>query len=104
MSSPEEKKRALAERYRYKPMGVAYQGALESVFAIAIATTAGYFADDYFGTSPWLLIAGATIGFAAFVLRLTRLGSALNRAASAQEPPADDPDASGEKKPDAPRD
>lgn len=59
-------------------MGAAYQGAMEAVFAIVVATAAGYWADGYFGTSPWCVLLGATIGFAAFVLRLYRLGTALN--------------------------
>lgn len=77
----------LPDRFRYKQMGVAYQGAMESVFAIVIGVGAGYWADGYFATSPWLLAAGATIGFAAFVMRLTRLGASLNRAASSDARP-----------------
>ena len=59
-------------------MGPAYQGAMEAVFSIVVAMAAGYWADGYFGTSPWCVLLGATIGFAAFVLRLYRLGMALN--------------------------
>ena len=72
----------LPERLRYKPMGVAYQGALESVFAIVIGVVAGWWADRYFGTEPWCLLVGATIGFAAFVLRLSRLRGDLDQASS----------------------
>ena len=68
-----------SSRYRYRPMGLAYQGALEAVFSIVVATGAGYWADEAFGSSPWGVLAGATIGFAAFVLRLYRLGTALNQ-------------------------
>ena len=103
-SEPPPEKRGVADRYRYKPMGAAYQGAMESVFAIVVGTAAGYWADGYFDTSPWLLVAGATIGFSAFVLRLTRLGAALNQADSAQEPLEDDRGASDATKPGAPRD
>jgi len=70
---------ARSGRYRYKPMGLAYQGALEAVFAIVVGTGAGYWADSALGSSPWGLLVGATIGFAAFVLRLYRLGASLNR-------------------------
>jgi len=63
-------------------MGAAYQGALESVFSIAIATAAGWWADRHFGTSPLWLLVGATIGFGAFVLRLYRLGATLNESAA----------------------
>ncbi len=70
----------IASRYRIRPMGAAYQGATEAVLAIVLATAAGYWADSSFGTSPLWLLVGATIGFAAFVLRLYRLGSLLNQA------------------------
>jgi F0F1-type ATP synthase assembly protein I len=55
----------------------AYQGAVEAVFAILIAGGLGYLADRHFGTSPLLLLIGFGIGFAAFVLRLVRLGRAM---------------------------
>ena len=70
----------IASRYRIRPMGAAYQGATEAVLAIVLATAGGYWADSSFGTSPLWLLVGATIGFAAFVLRLYRLGSLLNQA------------------------
>ncbi len=67
-------------RYGYRAMGQAYQGALEAVFAIVLATGAGYWVDSAFGSTPWALLVGATIGFAAFVIRLYRLGTSLNPA------------------------
>lgn len=57
--------------------GLAYQGAIEAVFAILIAAGLGYWADTSFGTSPWLLVTGLVLGFTAFVLRLLRLGRQL---------------------------
>jgi F0F1-type ATP synthase assembly protein I len=63
--------------------GVAYQGALEAVFAILIAVGIGYWADGRFGTAPWLLLLGFVIGFASFVLRLVRLGRQLQAFPSA---------------------
>jgi len=57
--------------------GAAYQGAFEAVFAILIGTGLGYWADESFGTGPRYLIIGAIVGFAAFVLRLLRLGKQL---------------------------
>jgi F0F1-type ATP synthase assembly protein I len=71
-------------------MGVAYQGAMESVFAIALGTGAGWWADRHFDTSPLWLITGATIGFAAFALRLYRLGSTLNASAGEETSPDGD--------------
>jgi F0F1-type ATP synthase assembly protein I len=69
---------ALKDRYSAKPMGAAYQGAMEAVLSIVIAVLLGWWADRSFETSPWGVLAGATIGFAAFVLRLSRLGAAMN--------------------------
>ena len=51
----------------------AYQGALEAVFAIPIAGGLGYWADSRFGTEPVLLIVGLALGFATFVVRLSRM-------------------------------
>jgi F0F1-type ATP synthase assembly protein I len=59
--------------------GAAYQGALEAVFAILIASGLGYWADGRLGTSPWLLLLGVVIGFGSFVLRLFRLGRQLQK-------------------------
>jgi F0F1-type ATP synthase assembly protein I len=57
--------------------GLAYQASFEAVVAILIAAGAGYWADDYFETSPVFLILGTVLGFASFVLRLLRLGRQL---------------------------
>ena len=51
----------------------AYQAALEAVFAIPIAGGLGYWADREFGTDPMLLIVGLALGFATFVVRLSRM-------------------------------
>lgn len=51
----------------------AYQAALEAVFAIPIAGGLGYWADRQFGTDPVLLIVGLVLGFATFVVRLSRM-------------------------------
>ena len=51
----------------------AYQAALEAVFAIPIAGGLGYWADSSFGTEPILLLLGLVLGFAAFVVRISRM-------------------------------
>ena len=61
--------------------GRVYEGAFESVFAILIAGGFGYWADASFGTSPRFLLLGLAIGFGAFVLRLWKLGIALQKLA-----------------------
>jgi F0F1-type ATP synthase assembly protein I len=58
--------------------GGAYEGAFEAVGAILAATGIGYWVDHRFGTTPYGVIGGAVIGFAAFVLRLIRLGHQLH--------------------------
>lgn len=54
--------------------GRAYQGAFEAVFAIVIGAGLGYAVDARFGTEPFGVLVGLALGFAAFVLRLVRLG------------------------------
>ena len=60
--------------------GSAYQGAFEAVFAIVIGAGLGFALDLRFGTEPWGVIVGLVLGFAAFVLRLVRLGRAMQEA------------------------
>ncbi len=71
--------------------GKAYEGAFEAVGAILIATGLGYWFDQHYETTPIGILVGAAIGFAAFVLRLIRLGKQLHpetEAGSASSPPA----------------
>lgn len=69
--------------------GKAYQGAVEAVFAVLIATGAGYWVDDRYDTSPFGIFVGAVIGFAAMVLRLLRLRDLYDDMSDeAQEPDA----------------
>ena len=55
----------------------AYQGAFEAVFAVLVGAGAGYWIDRRFGTTPYGVIVGVVIGFAAMVLRLLRMGRDL---------------------------
>lgn len=56
-----------------RSMAAAYQGAIEAVLAVVIATLAGYWVDGRFGTSPTFLLIGLVLGFSAFCVRLWRL-------------------------------
>ena len=56
----------------------AYQGAVEAVLAVVISIAFGYWIDTRLDSSPVGLLVGAVIGFGAMVLRLVRLGRALN--------------------------
>ena len=60
--------------------GVAYQGAFEAVFAIVIGAGLGFAVDRRFGTDPWGVVIGLVLGFGGFVLRLVRLGRAVQEA------------------------
>jgi F0F1-type ATP synthase assembly protein I len=71
--------------------GSAYQGAVESVFAIVIATGVGYWADSRFGTSPRWLIVGTLVGFGAFVLRLARMARLIEDPRAAGESDESEP-------------
>ena len=78
MSQPPEypgKKRLV--RMTARSGGGAYEGAAEAVGAILVATLLGYGIDQYFETEPIGLLIGAVFGFAAFVVRLMRLGKEL---------------------------
>ncbi|MBK7949804.1 MAG: AtpZ/AtpI family protein [Deltaproteobacteria bacterium] len=57
--------------------GDAYQGAFEAVMAVLVGAGAGYWADGYWDTTPYGVLAGVVIGFAAMVLRLLRMGREL---------------------------
>jgi F0F1-type ATP synthase assembly protein I len=56
----------------------AYQGAFEAVGAVLVACGVGYWIDGRWETSPWGVVIGAILGFAAMVLRLVRLGKELH--------------------------
>ena len=66
------------ERLSGRSGGGAYEGAFEAVGAILIATGFGYWFDQHYETTPVGILVGAGIGFAAFVLRLVRLGKQLH--------------------------
>lgn len=68
------------ERMANRTGGKAYEGAFEAVGAILIATLLGYWFDQYNETTPIGLVIGAILGFAAFTLRLVRLGKQLQMA------------------------
>lgn len=57
---------------------------MEAIFAILIAVGLGYWADSHFGTGPRYLIVGAVLGFAAFVLRLFRMGKLVEEASQSE--------------------
>lgn len=50
-----------------------YQGTLEAALAVVISVGIGVLADSYFDMSPWFMLAGLGVGFAAFTVRLVRI-------------------------------
>jgi len=65
--------------------GGAYEGAFEAVGSILIAIGLGYWFDQHYETTPVGVLVGACIGFAAFVLRLLRMGRRLQAESTARE-------------------
>lgn len=57
--------------------GDAYQGAFEAVMAVLFGAGVGYWVDWRWNLTPYGVIIGLVIGFAAMVLRLLRLGREL---------------------------
>lgn len=70
--------------------GGAYEGAFEAVGAIGISIGIGAWVDSEYETAPTGVLVGAVIGFAAFVLRLIRLGKKLHPDAGAEGEAAQD--------------
>lgn len=72
--------------------GDAYQGAFEAVMAVLVGAGFGYWVDWRWDTTPYGVLSGVVIGFAAMVLRLLRLGRELvpkTEATAAPEPSAE---------------
>ncbi len=70
--------------------GSAYEGAFEAIGAMLISMFAGYWVDQRFETEPTGVLVGAVVGFAAFVLRLVRLGQKLQADLKEDEQASDD--------------
>ena len=60
-----------------RSQGAAYQGAMEAVLSILIATGLGYWVDQKLESAPIGIFIGVGLGFTAFVLRLTRMRKLL---------------------------
>ena len=55
--------------------GFAYAAGIALFATVAAFCTVGYFLDKWFGTQPWLLVAGIVIGSAAGLFEFVRLSS-----------------------------
>ena len=56
----------------------------EIAASLGVPILAGHLLDDYFGTSPWLILAGCVVGIALFTALAVRL--AADRSASGRTP------------------
>ena len=83
---PEYPGRERLKRVSARAGSDAYQGAFEAVGAVLVACGFGYLADSRWDSSPWGVLIGAVVGFAAMVLRLVRLGKELHPDGQATEP------------------
>ena len=55
--------------------GFAYAAGITLFASVAAFCAIGYFLDKWFGTQPWLLVAGIVIGSAAGLFEFVRLSS-----------------------------
>lgn len=55
--------------------GIAYAAGIALFASVAAFCGIGWLADKWFGTSPWLLVAGIVIGSAAGLFEFIRLSS-----------------------------
>jgi ATP synthase protein I len=54
---------------------LAMRAVLELVVGLAVCMVAGYYADRYFGTKPWIMLALMPLGLAAGVVNVMRLSN-----------------------------
>jgi F0F1-type ATP synthase assembly protein I len=74
---PDYPGRRRVKRAAASAAGDAYQGAFEAVMAVLVGAGFGYWVDRRWETTPYGVIVGVVIGFAAMVLRLLRMRDEL---------------------------
>jgi hypothetical protein len=62
-----------ADRQRIRSYGLASIG-FEFAAAFVLPTLLGFLADRWLKTAPWLMIVGATLGFAVGIMQMVRIG------------------------------
>lgn len=70
-------------------LGRAVRLGSEFVSAVLVGTVLGYFADQWLGTRPWIMLVMLLIGFGAGVLNVTRAVTQMNKAAPPPPPGSD---------------
>lgn len=84
---PEYPGRGRLKRAAGSVAGDAYQGAFEAVMAVLVGAGFGYWADRRWGTTPYGVVVGIVVGFAAMVVRLLRIGRELPELAGSETSP-----------------
>jgi ATP synthase protein I len=74
---PDQPGRRRVKRAAAADASDAYQGAFEAVLAVLVGAGIGYWVDSRWDTTPYGVLTGVVVGFAAMVLRLLRLGREL---------------------------
>lgn len=69
---PETEKQETARK-----SGIAYAAAFALFMSVAVMTGVGWALDRWFGTAPWLLVAGLVLGAVAGFYQFVRLTSKL---------------------------
>ncbi|RNC85576.1 MAG: AtpZ/AtpI family protein [Balneola sp.] len=69
----------LSERYLPKKYREYIGLGAEIAATLAVPLFVGYLFDQYFGTSPWLLLAGAFVGILLFFNSIFRIARKLNK-------------------------
>jgi len=70
--------------------GLAMRAVTELFVGLAVAMFAGYYADKYLGTAPWIMLALMPLGLAAGVVNVMRLSNSkqANEVLGGKGPPA----------------
>lgn len=67
------------------PLGLAFRVSVEIVSAVAIGVAIGWFADEWLGTRPWLMLVFIVLGGGAGILNVYRMASGFGYAVGYQK-------------------
>lgn len=79
------------------PLGLAFRVSVEIVSAVAIGVAIGWFADEWLGTRPWLMLVFIVLGGAAGMLNVYRMASGFGYAVGYKKE-TDDAKSDGDRK------
>jgi len=61
-------------RFNIRQTAIIFTLSIEAGLSVVVGIFIGYYADKYFGTTPWLTLVFTVLGFAASILRLVEIG------------------------------